>query len=328
MKKTRQGERPPRENLVRMVAPGLEFRAAAEGDSNLGLLTGHFAVFNQWTRIDSIFEGTFMERMAPGAFTKTFAESRESMRCLFQHGRDFGIGDKPLGPIQTLREDDQGAYYEVPLLDTSYNRDLLPGLKSSLYGASFRFTVVRDDVIARPARSAYNPDAIPERTVLEAKVREFGPVTFPAYEGATAGVRSGTDDFMVSQLLQDRGRVRQLLRAVALDPEDVASLAQLDLCIDQADELVDALLAKYGVDDPDEQGEAENEPAASAGTMPMMPADEEYSARIGGLMRKLALIPHTNAPSTSRAAVSPHPGHERRAGDRMNDKEWRQWTRT
>ena len=92
-----------------------------------------------------------------------------------------------------LREDELGAAYEVPLLDTSYNRDLLEGLRAGAYGSSFRFKVQREDFNQKPARSTYNPKALPERTIREAKVMEFGPVTFPAYEGATAGVRSLTD---------------------------------------------------------------------------------------------------------------------------------------
>ena len=35
--------------------------------------------------------------------------------------------------------------------------------------------------------------AFPERMIRETQVFEFGPVTFPAYEGASAGVRSLTD---------------------------------------------------------------------------------------------------------------------------------------
>jgi len=42
----------------------------------------------------------------------------------------------------------------------------------------------------KPERSDYNPDALPERTIHEVELFEFGPVTFPAYAGATAGVRS------------------------------------------------------------------------------------------------------------------------------------------
>jgi HK97 family phage prohead protease len=83
-----------------------------------------------------------MERIAPGAFTKTFRENKNNMAVLFQHGRDPQIGDKVLGPILVLHEDNRGAYYEVPLIDTSYNRDLIAGLEANLYGASFRFKVI------------------------------------------------------------------------------------------------------------------------------------------------------------------------------------------
>jgi HK97 family phage major capsid protein/HK97 family phage prohead protease len=185
---------PPRDGLVRMIYPGIELREAPDGNS-LGLLSGHFAVFNQWAEINSSWEGHFLERFAPGAFKKTFQEGTNKIRVLFQHGFDHQFGKKVLGPIALLREDAKGAYYEVPLLDTSYNRDLVPGLREGLYGASFRFRILRMDEDRHPGRSAYNPEGIPERTITEAAVAEFGPVTFPAYEGATAGVRSMTDDF-------------------------------------------------------------------------------------------------------------------------------------
>jgi phage head maturation protease len=42
------------------------------------------------------------------------------------------------------------------------------------------------DVNQRPGKSDYNPDGLPEITILEARLIEFGPVTFPAYAGATA----------------------------------------------------------------------------------------------------------------------------------------------
>jgi len=159
-----------------------EYRARAA----MPTMTGHFAVFNEWTQIDSMFEGPFMERIAAGAFTRTLVQDRAGLKVLFQHGHDPHIGNKPLGPIDTLREDQHGAFYRVPLLDTTYNRDLLPGLERRLYGASFRFMVMREDVVERPGRSSHNPDGLPERTVREAKLFEFGPVTFPAYPEATA----------------------------------------------------------------------------------------------------------------------------------------------
>jgi HK97 family phage major capsid protein/HK97 family phage prohead protease len=184
-----------RDNIVRAIFPGPELREETEG---LGTLTGRFAVFDVWTRIDSALEGTFMERIAPGAFAESFRNT--TPKVLFQHGQDPQIGDKPLGVPARLEEGSEGAEYDVPLLDTTYNRDLKPGLAAGAYGASFRFAVQDESIIKTPAKSDYNPDALPERTITKARVFEFGPVTFPAYQGATASMRSMTDQFVKRQI--------------------------------------------------------------------------------------------------------------------------------
>jgi hypothetical protein len=53
-----------------------------------------------------------------GRSRRRSARTATRMRVLFQHGNDPQVGDKPLGPIETLSEDARGGYYEVPLLDT------------------------------------------------------------------------------------------------------------------------------------------------------------------------------------------------------------------
>lgn len=179
----------PVDDLVRAVYPGLELKRSES--AKMPTLVGYFCVFNQWVEINSMVEGHFMERFSPRCFAKTISENRARMRVLFDHGEDPSIGKKILGPITVLREED--GYYEVDLLDTSYNRDLLPGLKAGLYGSSMIFSVVKEDVVMRPKPSAYNPMGLPERTVVEARIKEFGPVPFPVYAGATSGVRSMTD---------------------------------------------------------------------------------------------------------------------------------------
>lgn len=205
------GRRPPRDNLFRATFDRpFELR---DGDSDgPPTLAGHFAVFNEWTEIDSVFEGRFMERLAPGAFKKTMQE--RAPKVLFQHGRDPSIGSKVLGKPSVLEEDDRGVYYEVPMYDTEYNRELLPGLRDGEYGASFRFRVVKEDLDQRPERSDANPEGLPERTIREVELNEFGPVTFPAYQSATAGVRSLTDEFAVDRLLgADPARLRELVQS-------------------------------------------------------------------------------------------------------------------
>jgi HK97 family phage prohead protease len=160
------------------------------------VMTGHLAVFNEWTEINSRAEGHFLERIAPGAFRKTIAESRNRIKTLFQHGRDPVVADKVLGSIEHLGEDEKGVAFKVRLFETaSYVRDLLPGLRAGVYGSSFRGRVVKSDFQVRPPRSPHNPEGIPEQTIREFKLIEFGPVSFPQYEGATAGLRSMTDYF-------------------------------------------------------------------------------------------------------------------------------------
>lgn len=163
-----------------------------EGESS-PVLYGHFNRFNEWATIRSIREGTFLERTLPGAFSKTIAESRDKMRVLFNHGHDI-LGQQILGPIRSLEEDETGARYEVDIFD-SVPRLIMDGLRAHLYSASMRMRVLREDFDEYPKRSDHNPDGLPERTIREAQVIEFGPVTFGAYAGATSGVRSLTDVF-------------------------------------------------------------------------------------------------------------------------------------
>lgn len=224
----------PTDDLFRGVFDqSVELRADSDTDGTT--MFGHFALFDEWTEIDSWFEGRFMERLAPGSFKKTMRENRSAVRVTFDHGYDLQLNDKPLGPIDEIREDDLGAYYEVPLLDTDYNRDfILPTLQGrlmsgeqrgsdGLLGASFRFRVVREEWNEEPERSDHNPDAIPERTISEVRLFEFGPVVYPAYEGATAKVRSLTDHYIERRLARTGAASRAAARLTAVSPPALAT---------------------------------------------------------------------------------------------------------
>lgn len=179
-----------------------DLRATQNGDSpakeeseepRSPVMTVRFSVFGAWYEIDSIFEGRFLERTAPGSFKKTIGERASQVKVLFNHGYELDPGDKILGRVSLLEEREEGPYGEVPLLDTSYNRDLIPGLREGVYGSSFMFNVIQDEWNMEPERSEFNPDGVPERTIKEVRLLEFGPVTWPASPSATAGLRSHTD---------------------------------------------------------------------------------------------------------------------------------------
>ena len=172
-----------------------------------------FSAFGEWYEIDSLWEGNFLERTDRGAFTKTIEESGAQVKVLFNHGFDPQIGQKVLGVPESLTEEKDSPVGMVRLFDTSYNRDLLPGLKSGAYGSSFRMRVIRDEWNESPGVSEHNPKGIPERTIKEVRLFEFGPVTFPANPSSTAAVRSMTDAYVEGMRSRDPLWVDELTRS-------------------------------------------------------------------------------------------------------------------
>jgi HK97 family phage prohead protease len=281
-------------DAVRQIDRAPEIRDAGGSEDGIGVMHGHFSTFNDWYRVDSSWEGTFLERIAPGAYADTIAEDLSGMRVLFDHGFDPQLGNKVLGPIRSLTEDKTGAHFEVPLFDTAYNRDLLPGLRAGQYGSSMRFEVTAEDWVKKPTRSDYNPEGIPERTITRSRVKEFGPVTFPANAQATAGVRSTTDAYYERLKVADRpayvGAMRSRLIAVtearAMSPQDLAMCNQCLVWLTQIDNIVDQALQDLstylGVPNPDaDHTDADENPATAAAVA----GSQMTSHRPSGAMR-------------------------------------------
>lgn len=194
--------RPPRDDLTRALALPIEIRERSDSGqaaSGLGIVYGVLAPFDEWAEVNSAVEGHFMERIRPRSFAKTIRENGR-IRAIFDHGRDPTIAMKFLGPILRLEETPREVVYEIDLLDTQYNRELEPGLRAGLYGSSFRFRVLQEDVVMRPGSRSHNPSGLPERSVRELHLFEFGPTPFGQYEGSSAAMRSITDELMRSRL--------------------------------------------------------------------------------------------------------------------------------
>ena len=165
----------PKDSLVRHV----EFRAEPSGD---GLtLEGYAAVFNEWTDIDS-WEGTFRERIAPGAFRRTLGQRTPILQ--FDHGTHPLIGSLPLGVFTSIKEDEHGLRVKARLSDNWLVQPIRDAIRDgAITGMSFRFRVVKD-------QWTKGRDKMAERTITEVALYEAGPVVFPAYEQTTVGVRS------------------------------------------------------------------------------------------------------------------------------------------
>lgn len=212
-------------DLVRAV-PARTLLRAAEGGGGMPFLDVRFSPFNQWYEISSWWEGDFMERTVRGAFAKTMKEQRANVKILYDHGHGT-FGNLVLAPVEELSEDADSAYGGGTLFDTSYVRDLLPGLEAGVYGSSFRFRVIKDEWNDEPGVSEHNPKGLPERTITEVRLFEFGPVTFPASPTATASVRSLTDAYHERAKANDPQRYTDLVaRARAIRTPDAPPAAR------------------------------------------------------------------------------------------------------
>jgi HK97 family phage prohead protease len=188
-------------DLVRALPPQAKPTTVRAGSTNTDAaawdhrLTVRFSPFETWYEINSMFEGQFLEQTVRGAFAKTMRESGTGVKVQFDHGHDTAVGSRVLAYPEELREDADSAVLEGDLFDTTYNRDLLPGLKAGAYGSSFRFQVIKDEWNDEPGTGPHNPKGLPERTIKEVRLFEAGPVVFPANPEATSSARSMTDQF-------------------------------------------------------------------------------------------------------------------------------------
>lgn len=174
-----------------------EFRARVD---DAGRIFGHAAVFGQAARIRAGYES-----IAPGAFNEVLAR-RDDVRALINHDPSLVLGRTGAGTLK-LDVDEEGLVFEVDLPDTSYARDLRTLIgRGDVTGASFGFKPGADALSTAP-----DGRQLRTHTNLEA-LYDVSVVTYPAYEGAGAALRSLFP--LSAQLDEVRARRRtQIIRA-------------------------------------------------------------------------------------------------------------------
>ena len=159
----------------------VEFRSfvgelRAEGDGNT--FVGYAAVFNSPSE-----PLPFIERIAPGAFSKTLRDRKRDIRLYVNHDSNLVLASRRSGTLR-LSEDDIGLRVEADLPDTSAGRDVRELMRTGVVDKmSFGFQVDRRG-------DKWSDDGM-ERTLTSVRLFEVSIVTgFPAYEQTTAAVRS------------------------------------------------------------------------------------------------------------------------------------------
>ena len=193
----------------RFLTEGAEIRlAGANGEPRK--IEGYAATFNA----EAELMPGFREIVRPGAFTRTLKTA--DVRALMNHDPNFVLGRNKARTL-SLWEDDKGLGYRITPPDTSYANDLLVSIeRGDVTQSSFGFRVVKDrwteDVAAKTIL----------RELLEVKLFDVSPVTFPAYAQTEVHVRGLVDALLRKQ--QASGEMD--------DEERRAVLAALDLLKD------------------------------------------------------------------------------------------------
>lgn len=196
----------PVQRLYRAAPPDLLiFRE--EGEPTI---EGRVVPFNQWSEVNSVVEGHFMERFATGSLSKTIAERASELKVYFEHGKSRLFDSQPIAVLREAWEQPDGGYFRAGLLEglPELFRD---GLRRGLYGASIGAEVIKMDRNRRPGKSEHNPLGLEERTYKELRAFDYSITPRPHYASATVALRSITDDLLIERLLQEPDRLLELI---------------------------------------------------------------------------------------------------------------------
>jgi len=191
------------------VTDAMALRAEDDGD---GLtLRGYATVFDTDYEITDAL-GTYTERVAPGAFTRTL-EHGADVRLLINHD-GLPLARTKSGTL-SLAQDDVGLLCEARLDAAS---PLVRSVKSAMDRGdadqmSFAFRVVKQEWA----------DDYTDRTIREAQLFDVSVVTFPANPATSVSLRAAASLRGVDSLPDDADpdTVRRLLRGEPVTPPDM-----------------------------------------------------------------------------------------------------------
>jgi uncharacterized protein len=184
----------------RRFATGTRTERRAEGDAPaVPKIVGRAATYGTWTTLYESKYSVVRERFVAGAFKNALKEEQD-VRGLFNHDPNVVLGRTRSGTLR-LSDGDDGLGYEIDPPDTQTVRDLVltPMERGDITGSSFAFTVRKGgekwtEYSAEDGRDVY------EREVMDADLYDVSPVTYPAYEESTSGLRTALPAEMRSRV--------------------------------------------------------------------------------------------------------------------------------
>jgi len=164
----------------------IQIEERGEGEDKKRVITGYGAVFYRDNDPGTEFElwDGVIERIENGAFDRAIKE-KDDARGLFNHDPNMLLGRVSAGTM-ALISDKNGLRYEIDINDDDpdHERVVRKIQRGDLTGSSFSFRVKKQEWIGGEEKE---PDI---RLIKDVELFDTGPVTFPAYESTTTGVRS------------------------------------------------------------------------------------------------------------------------------------------
>jgi hypothetical protein len=199
-------------NIERRYMPVTELRAI-EGENGLRKITGYAAVFEKLSED----LGYFREKIQPGAFRNTI--KADDIRALWNHDSNYILGRNRSGTL-SMSEDDHGLKIEIDPPDAQWARDLMTSIeRGDVDQMSFGFRTITD--------SWQLVDGEDIRTLIEVKLFDVSPVTFPAYPDTEVGLRSLEEHKKTAGPLTDEGRTEDPSINLGLLQEEDQLLKQI-----------------------------------------------------------------------------------------------------
>ena len=156
---------------------GEELRAVEESDGE-PKIEGYPAMFDKYSED----LGGFVEKIAPGAFSKTLKDGAD-VRGLWNHDQNYVLGRTKSGTLKLI-QDKRGLYMVNRPPDTQWAKDLMVSIgREDVTQMSFGFWVIEEEWRNRK-------DKPPVRTLKEVELVDVSVVTFPAYPDTSVAVRS------------------------------------------------------------------------------------------------------------------------------------------
>lgn len=158
----------------------LELRSLNEDERKI---EGYAAVFSdEYTKLKDRWGDTFYEKISPGAFLKTLADSTRDKFMLINHDWNKVVGRTNSNLV--LQEDNHGLRFELDVPNTTDGNDLLENVRSGLIkGCSFGFNII-------DSKTRWDDDWNFYRDITEVELFEVTATPIPAYADTEIAARS------------------------------------------------------------------------------------------------------------------------------------------